>query len=134
MSTINVMVKDQTIAGKVLNAVMISLILVNKQASLADIIKARVYAEVKKFNDEKSKIFNGLVQPGDTEMTLNGYELKIKKQIDPEKQFQIAIEAFKKNIYFVLIDNKQVESLESLFFINKNMEISFVKLVPLIGG
>ena len=51
-----------------------------------------------------------------------------------KKQASVAKDAFKKNGFFILIDNTQAESLEQVFALHKDSEISFVKLTPLVGG
>jgi hypothetical protein len=78
--------------------------------------------------------FKGLIQPGDAERTLHGYKLKEKRKVDPEKQFLIALDAFQKNGFFILIDNIQSESLDQMVVINADTKLSFVKLTPLVGG
>ena len=62
------------------------------------------------------------------------FELKDKKKVDAEKQYLVALDAFQKNGFFILIDNIQSESLEQMVVINKNTNISFLKLTPLVGG
>src|SRR4051812_3342038 len=60
-----------------------------------------------------------LVQPTDAERVLNGkpteYRLKAHRAIDWKPQFEKAIEAFERNGYFILIDDKQAESLDQEF-------------------
>jgi hypothetical protein len=103
-------IKDESFAGKVLNEIYIEF---NRETvTVKDIIEARVIKEVEEYNKKSSEYFNGLVEPTDAEKTLNGYKLKTKRIIDAEKQIYIALEAFQKNGYFVLIDTIQSESLE----------------------
>jgi glutaredoxin 2 len=125
-------ITDETAGGKVLNELKISL--TNELTTVKEIIKARVYAEVETYNNKMPEYFTGLVQPREAEVTLNGFKLKEKRQVDPEKQFLTALDAFQKNGYFLLIDNIQAESLDQMVVINKNTTVSFVKLTPLVGG
>ena len=76
----------------------------------------------------------GLVQPTHAERTLNGYKMKERRHIDAEKQVYIALDAFMKNAYFILIDNKQAETLDEEVRISTTSNIRFVKLTPLVGG
>jgi hypothetical protein len=78
--------------------------------------------------------FKGLIQPSESEITLNGYKLKDKKKVDPEKQVYIALTAFQKNGFFILIDSIQAEFLEQEVILTKQSHVSFVKLTPLVGG
>ncbi|MCC9061695.1 MULTISPECIES: hypothetical protein [Flavobacterium] len=125
-------IKDETFAGKVLNE--LNLNFKSESATIKDIIEQRVSQEVENYNQKLSGFFNGLIEPNDAEKTLNGYKLKPKKTIDAEKQIYIALDAFLKNGYFILVDNLQAESLEQEITLTKNTTISFVKLTPLIGG
>ena len=125
-------IKDETFAGKILNE--ITLQFQSETVTVKDIITGRVTQEVDSYNERLTGFFNGLVEPTDAEKTLNGYKLKPKKTIDAEKQVYIALEAFLKNGYFVLIDNIQSESLEQQVLLTGSTTVSFVKLTPLIGG
>ena len=133
MGVITLSIKDETTSGKIINEVPVSF--ASELTSVKEIIQARVSAEVEAYNNKLPDYFQGLVQPKDAERTLNGYKLKERRQkIDVEKQCLVALDAFKKNGYFVLIDNIQAESLEQMVVISLNTQISFVKLTPLVGG
>ncbi len=127
-----VSVKDETFAGKILNEILLDF--KTESITVKELIEARVHQEVDAYNNKLPEYFNGLVEPTDSEKTVNGYKLKSKQVIDAEKQAYIALDAFLKNGYFVLIDNLQAESLEQRLQISESMTVSFVKLTPLIGG
>lgn len=124
--------KDETFAGKVLNEFQIDFS--DETVTIADIITFRVQQEVNNYNNKAMEYFNGLVEPTDAEKTINGYKLKAKKVIDAEKQVYIALNTFKNNGYFLLIDNIQSESLDQQVQLKPGTKISFVKLTPLVGG
>jgi len=46
----------------------------------------------------------------------------------------VALDAFQKNGFFILVDNKQLEELNQEIRLTEHSKISFVKLTPLIGG
>ena len=125
-------IKDETFTGKVLNEIVLSF--ESELTTIKNIIEQRVIQEVENYNQKLSGFFNGLVEPTDSEKILNGYKLKPKKTIDAEKQVYIALDAFLKNGYFVLVDAVQAESLEQEIILAKTTTISFIKLTPLIGG
>lgn len=129
---VNIIIKDETAAGKPIREIPVSLD--SELTTVRDIIIARVKAEVTAYNEKLPEYFQGLVQPSDAEQTLNGFKLRERRKIDAEKQWLIALEAFKKNGYFILIDNIQAESLEQMVVVSQNSNISFVKLTPLVGG
>ena len=125
-------IKDETFAGDILNE--IELEIAEQEISVKDIIEMRVEREVEDYNRRANKFFNGLVVPSDAEKTLNGYKMKNNAKIDAEKQVYLALMAFQKNGFFVLIDDVQSESLDQIVKISENTKISFLKLTPLIGG
>lgn len=103
--------------------------------TVKEIIELRVRVEIERYNKRAEKhFFNGLVAPTEAEITLNGYKLKPGKSIDAEKQCYVALDAFQKNGFFMLVNNKQVEDLNETFVLTPQTKISFVKLTPLIGG
>ena len=125
-------IKDETFTGDILNE--IELEIAEQEISVKDIIEMRVEREVENYNQRTDKFFNGLVVPTDAEKTLNGYKMKRNAKIDAEKQVYLALAAFQKNGYFVLIDDVQSETLDQVVKIGENTKISFIKLTPLIGG
>ncbi|MBO9562817.1 MAG: hypothetical protein J7621_08595 [Niastella sp.] len=129
---VTVIIRDETAGGKILTEIPITLN--SELTTVKEIILARLQVEVEAYNEKLPEYFMGLVQPSDAEQTLNGYRLKERRKVDLEKQCFIALDAFKKNGYFVLIDDIQAESLEQMISINNNTNISFVKLTPLVGG
>ena len=132
MSAIDIIIRDSTFAGNILNEITLSL--QSESLLVKDIIRARVFQEVEKYNTALPEYYRGLIQPLDSEITLNGFKLKSKKKIDQEQQFYVACDAFQKNAFFVLINDKQALSLDEEIFITKDSEISFIKLTPLAGG
>jgi len=125
-------IKDETFAGKILHE--IGLEFASDSVSIKEIITERVLQEVESYNQKLPLYFNGLIEPTDAEKTINGYKLKPKKVIDGEKQVYIALDAFQKNGFFVLVDNLQVENLEQIVQLRQDTSISFIKLTPLVGG
>ncbi len=125
-------IKDETIGGDILREIEIAV--QNELTTVRDIIMARVEAEVATYNAKQTDYFQGLVQPGDTERTLNGYKFKRARQIDAEKQCYIALDAFTQNGYFLLIDDVQAETLDQEVLLGKDTSVSFIQLTPLVGG
>ncbi len=125
-------IKDETMTGKLLNELLVE---VEKDSlSIKELIRIRVYKEVEDYNTRLPEYFKGLVKPRHAEKVLNGYRLKQKREIDPEKQYLIALAAFKKNGFFILINSFQAEDLNSKVYIDEATTVSFVKLTPLVGG
>lgn len=130
-------VRDESPTGQSLYELALDFL--SERITVRELIRERVHHEVREFNRRQTdSVFHGLVQPTDTEQVLNGrpseYRLKQPRPIDWEAQFARALEGFARNAYFVIIDGQQVESLDQEFVIGPATNVSFVKLVPLIGG
>ena len=102
--------------------------------TVRELIRKRVYEEVREYNLKSGDVFHGLVQPTDAEQTLNGYKLKKRRAIDWQEQARLAEDAYARNGFFILVDDRQVESLDDEIEIRLKTEVSFVKLTPLVGG
>ena len=106
-----------------------------ERITVRELIRARVYGEVRDFNLSQPEYFRGLVQPSDAERTLNGFKVRQGRRIDPEKQFEKAIESFYRNGFLVLVDDRQVDELEEEIEVRpETTTVTFLKLVPLVGG
>lgn len=105
-----------------------------ERITVRELIRSRVYQEVKDYNTNQPEYFQGLVQPTDTEKTLNGYKLRQLRQIDWEKQFEKAIAAFEGNGFVILVDDEQLTELEEEIVVAPGTSVTFLKLVPLVGG
>lgn len=53
---------------------------------------------------------------------------------DVEAQVQIALRAFERNGFFMLVADRQVETLDEWIDLEEAAEVCFLRLVPLVGG
>jgi hypothetical protein len=128
-----VCVRDETLSGQSLHE--LSLEFLSECITVRDLLRERVHHEVREFNRQQDRlVFNGLVQPEGTERTLIGSTLKAHRPLDWEAQFALAVEGFATNAYFVIIDDRQAETLDETFVVGPQTTVSFVKLIPLVGG
>lgn len=128
-----VCVRDETSSGQSLWE--LSLEFLSERITVRELLRERVHHEVREFNRQQDKlIFHGLVQPENAERTLNGSKLKSPRPLDWETQFKLAVEGFSTNAFFILIDNRQAESLDEEFVVGPQTTVSFIKLTPLVGG
>ena len=128
----NILIKDEQLNGTITNQFEIEI--ESYSISTQQLIEKRVKHEIEIYNNKLPDYFNGLVKPSDAERTLNGFKLKPKQIIDVEKQIYVALDAFQKNGFFILVDNQQLEELSQIVNLNSKSTISFVKLTPLVGG
>ena len=108
--------------------------LASEKITVRELIQRRVEHEVAAYNQKPARHFQGLVQPSETERTLNGYRLKKRRQLDAARQTRVALEAFEANGFFVLFDDRQVDSLDDEVVLTGKNTVSFVRLLPLVGG
>jgi hypothetical protein len=100
--------------------------------TLRELIRVFVQEEVKRFNESGSEVFCGLVQPEESERILNG--VRERPVLDWEKQFAKAIAAFKGNGFVVLLGQRQIMDLDETLHLTPQSQLTFLKLVPLMGG
>ena len=105
-----------------------------ERITVRDLIRQRVCHEVEEYNRRKPDTFRGLVQPTDSERTLNGYKLRQPRTIDATTQLARAIDAFQGNQIIMLVDDRQVGSLDEEIVLRPNTRVSFLRLTPLVGG
>ena len=100
--------------------------------TLRELIRVFVQKEVERFNETGSETFRGLVQPDESERILNG--VRERPVLDWEKQFTKAIAAFNGNGFLVLLDERQITDLDETLHLTPETQLTFLKLVPLMGG
>jgi hypothetical protein len=102
--------------------------------TLGELIRHRVREEVARYNAKPDDRFNGLVAPSDAEWTLNGYRLRRPRVLDWEAQAKVTLDSFAHNGFFVFVGDRQVDDLDELLTLAESNDVSFVRLVPLVGG
>jgi len=130
-----IVIVDETSTGKVLHELKLECLL--PVITAAQLIELRVRDEVGRFNaSHGADVFRGLVQPTDAEATLNGYEYRVRprKPVDADEQCRKARLAFESNGFLLLVGDRQVEALDEPIRISPDLRVSFVKLMPLVGG
>jgi len=130
-------VRDETTSGKVSRR--FTLEFPTERVTVRELIRERVYQEVDDYNrrqreGEGGGNFQGLVQPTDAEVALNGFKVKKGREIDWKKQFEKACEAYERNQVLVLAGEKQTAELEEVIEISRGTEVTFLRLVMLVGG
>jgi hypothetical protein len=125
-------VRDETLTGQSIAEHPLELL--TEHVTVRELIGSRVYQEVQDYNRRQPETFRGLVQPTDAEQTLNGFRVRNHREIDWKEQFEKACDAFERNGFFVLIDDRQPDSLDEELTVGPDTRVSFVKLVPLVGG
>lgn len=124
-------ITDETASGKILNK--IALEFETEYISVKELIEARIKLEITRYEQDVDSYKRGLVLPTNLEKRLNQKQ-KERPRIDLEKQLLVALDAFQKNGYFILVDDEQVDELEQKFLVDESTQVTFIKLTPLVGG
>lgn len=124
----------------------VELRLVSERVSPREIIRQRVFAEVAEVNETRMKHARGHARtrsflidvPEDsTEGRLNGalpFAPRKARLIDAEAEFAKALEAFARNRFVMLFDDRQVEGPDDELTVTPQSEVVFLHLTPLKGG
>nr|WP_062333549.1 hypothetical protein [Herbidospora sakaeratensis] len=124
--------RDETATGRALAE--FSLPDLPERISARELVRLRVREEVARHNAAPSHHYRGLVRPIDAEADLNGYRLRTARRLDWEKQADAAEAAFLRNGFLLLVGDRQILDLDVEIDLLTDPVVSFVKLVPLVGG
>ncbi|MBG0831436.1 hypothetical protein HS041_27190 [Planomonospora sp. ID67723] len=124
--------RDETATGKPLAE--FALPDLPESVSARELVRLRVREEVARYNAAPSHHFRGLVKPTDAEAELNGYRMRTARRLDWEKQADAAEAAFARNGFLLLVGDRQIEDLDTRIDLITDPVVSFIKLVPLVGG
>lgn len=127
-----VTVRDETSSGETTGELTLEFL--TERVTAREVIRSRVYQEVTEYNARQAGLFRGLVQPRDAEQTREGFRLRNPRRIDWKEQYEAALASFAKNRFLLLVDDKQVTDLDTEIELRHDTSVSFLRLVPLIGG
>ena len=137
-----VAIYDKTLGGS--QRIVRELRLVSQRMSARGIIELRVDAEIAAFNAQAEKSIaqhnSMLVIPIFVEVALTGRKNYGSARdiegrgIDREKQIETVLEAFTANKLLMFVDSKQITELEQQVAFAERSTVTFIKLVPLVGG
>lgn len=133
MST-TLIIKDESIYSSFGDQYVFKLSLKTDRLTVRELIRTRVEREVTEYNTRQSDKLYGLLQARDTEQTHNNARPRKFQPLDRQEQFDKAIQAFQRNGFIILVDQRQVESLDTLIEVKPETEVTFLKLVALVGG
>ena len=133
--SITLTVRDETMTGGVSGER--TLTLPEERTTARELIRGRVYQEVQDYNLKQAGPFRGLcpgprVAGGDAQ--LRRLQKARFRPIDWKKQFDRAVEAFEANQILLLVDDRQVESLDETVTLREGSVATFLRLTLLVGG
>lgn len=95
-----------------------------ERITVSDLIRCRVYQEVMDYNQHQPEYFRSLVQPVEAQ----------PRQLDWQQQADLAIAAFLNNRFLILVGDRQVSELNEEIDVLPDQVVTFLRLVPLVGG
>ncbi|KAA0211141.1 hypothetical protein EDM80_11985 [bacterium] len=125
-------VLDSTLAGETTNEIQLHI--ATETPDVRELIRSRVYQEVKDYNAGLGERFRGLVQPAGSTQVAGGFRLPKRQKIDWQEQFRVCVEAFERGHILILLDDRQLESLDERLELRSTTRVNFLRLVPLVGG
>ena len=105
-----------------------------ERVTVRELLRSRIYQEVTEHNARQAGLFRGLVQPRDAERTHEGFRLRATRRIDWAEQYESALASFARNGFLILVDDQQVTDLDAEIELRPDTDVSFVRLVLLVGG
>jgi hypothetical protein len=124
---------DETSCGTRANELSIEFL--SERVTVREIIRSRVYQEVTEHNARQGRAFRGLVTPDLAEQMLNGERLpRTQRRIDWEAQYEQAVRAFERNGFLLLVNDRQLTDLDEEVELRSDTTVTFLKLLPLVGG
>jgi len=131
MPTMLVSVEDK-IAGKPPSP-KYQLQLPGDRIKVRDLIRLYVEDQVERFNLRRPDYSSRL--QSEEERILNPHRpTKHTQQRDCDVEYENAVSAFSSNGFFLLVNGHQISDLDEDISVKSDMEISFLRLTPLVGG
>ena len=127
-------IKDETIYSSFGDQYVFKLWLKSNRLTVRELIRTRVEREVTEHNTQQSDKIRGLLQPQTMEQTLNLARPRKFQPLDWQEQYDKAVEAFQRNGFVILVNERQVENLDDWIEVQPETEVTFLRLVPLVGG
>ncbi|MBM2622959.1 hypothetical protein JIG36_46415 [Actinoplanes sp. LDG1-06] len=126
------LMRDETMSGREIDSWLLPGL--PDRITARELVRLRVREEVARFNATGGDVFRGLVRPAAATETPQGFKLPGRERVDWEAQADAACEAFGRNGFVMLTRDRQIDSLDELIDLRDDNEVSFIRLVPLVGG
>lgn len=107
---------------------------------LRDLITKVVLEEVSAFQQrQEERRLARIMTKGEIEQALvkgkvDLGERDLKQKVDPDSAVETALQAFEDGLYYVFVEDEQIQNLDSEILLQPNTRVSFIRLVALAGG
>lgn len=104
-----------------------------ERLTVRELIRNVVFQQVYEQNNA-SREWNRVIDAAEQEKILNKKSDKNGPTVDWAPKYEQALSAFENNQVLLLIDEKQVENLDDFINLKPSTKVTFLKMVPLVGG
>jgi len=125
-------ITDITAMGQLLHELQMSL--PRPSIGIRELIDIRVRLEVENYIQGKRHAGYELFAVDEVEKLLNGRGSGVAPQFDAEKHVQRAMSGFSSNRFFVIVNDRQVTDIDEKVAVADTTNVSFMQLMPLVGG
>ena len=103
--------------------------------TVREVIRARIHQEAARYSAaDGAAVGRALVQPTAAETRLKDLKQPPARPVDVQAQCEEAFRAFERNGFLVLVGDRQMTELDALVVDGADVEVTFLKLIPLVGG
>ena len=127
-----VLVQDCTLQGSLLNS--LKLTLPAETLTARELIQRYVLQVIETRQSTPAPSRYRFFTPDTDEARLNGHSKPTQQFIDAERHYKLALSAFERNGFLLLVDDQQVGELDAPFKLTSVSTIQFLRLLPLVGG
>lgn len=116
--------RDETARGDVIRTRTLDF--AAAEITVRELLVRRSDEEVRDFNRGDFSQHDLLVRPDAAQA--------LRRAVDPERQRRVTLLAFQANRFFVLLGDRQLESLDDTVPLGADTAVAFVRVVPLVGA
>lgn len=108
--------------------------------SLRSLLTHIVFAEVSAFEARQSQrrllriLSPEQIQLGLEQGKIDSGGSELDQKVEADAAVEVALQAFEDGLYFVFIDDEQIERLDEIAPLKSDSQLLFLRLVPLVGG
>jgi hypothetical protein len=108
--------------------------------SLRSLLAHIVLAEVSAFETRQSQrrllriLSPEQIQLGVEQGKVDSGGSELDQKVEAQAAVEVALQAFEDGLYFVFVDDIQIEDLDAMVALKPTSQLLFLRLVPLVGG
>jgi hypothetical protein len=108
--------------------------------SLRSLLTHLVFAEVSAFETRQGQrrllriLSPEQIQLGVEQGKIESGGSELDQKVEVDTAVEVALQAFEDGLYFVFIDDNQIETLDAKVMLKPTSQLLFLRLVPLVGG